>query len=344
MATEVDFFVTSTSNFYDTDVQDLQSVLASLNGETDSTAVDFGSFLLDEKAINSLSQNNNFNLFTPDTSPAVCFLYMFAFSYPHFQNSEAYLPSDQSSPPISPMSDLDLFGNGYSQQTNVSDSSDDDFNSSPFSYEVLITPMHNSHSASFQQIGEDMSSSSSSPVVNNNDFNWVPSSNFLNNDINTTSTFLFDPSSISTLTENSPFRTSCLPPLPCLSNDIPVTNANNNNDTHSKRSTKDSSSNAGKSTTKKRKKNQSDGSVAVPDLKNFVELSEDELLKLDSQQMELYLKNLNEYRTVGPEEDKELKKLRRLIKNREYAQSSRNKKKQYIEEMEEKVAVCAIFH
>lgn len=89
------------------------------------------------------------------------------------------------------------------------------------------------------------------------------------------------------------------------------------------------------SATKKRKKGQSgneDGKGAEASI-----LSEVELLKFDSNQMESYIKSVSSAKHVTPSQLKELKRVRRLIKNREYAQSSRNKKKQYVEEIEKKL-------
>jgi len=60
---------------------------------------------------------------------------------------------------------------------------------------------------------------------------------------------------------------------------------------------------------------------------NFVELPLEALYKFDSEKMENYLKQLLLNRKLSSEEEGELKKIRRLIKNREYAQSSRNKKR-----------------
>lgn len=69
----------------------------------------------------------------------------------------------------------------------------------------------------------------------------------------------------------------------------------------------------------------------------FVELNEEELLKLDSPQMELYIKAIRAAKSLTTAEDKELKRIRRLIKNREYAQNSRIRKKQVAEEMQSKI-------
>jgi hypothetical protein len=61
--------------------------------------------------------------------------------------------------------------------------------------------------------------------------------------------------------------------------------------------------------TKKRRR----GVTAEPQLPigGFVELSEDDLLKLDSKQMEVYIKNFTASRNVTPVHLKDLKKVRR---------------------------------
>jgi hypothetical protein len=65
--------------------------------------------------------------------------------------------------------------------------------------------------------------------------------------------------------------------------------------------------------------------------------TEEELLEFNSAQMEEYLKEVSATMNLTASELKELKKIRRSIKNREYAQSSRDKKKQFIEELEKKL-------
>lgn len=50
---------------------------------------------------------------------------------------------------------------------------------------------------------------------------------------------------------------------------------------------------------------------------------------------------LEAHKQISPEEERELKKQKRLIKNRESAQKSRQRRKAYIEELESKVAVLA---
>lgn len=70
---------------------------------------------------------------------------------------------------------------------------------------------------------------------------------------------------------------------------------------------------------------------------HFTELSFDDLIKLDGDQIELYIQTLHSHRNVSSAEEKEIKRVRRLIKNREYAQSSRNKKKEYVDIIEQEV-------
>jgi len=66
--------------------------------------------------------------------------------------------------------------------------------------------------------------------------------------------------------------------------------------------------------------------------------TEEELLKFDSNGMEQYIKELQATRTLSPHEEKEVKRVRRLIKNREYAQSSRDKRKVYVDELEKQIS------
>jgi len=58
-----------------------------------------------------------------------------------------------------------------------------------------------------------------------------------------------------------------------------------------------------------------------------VSLTRDQLLTISSQQVEDYTREIKKARSLTPAEEKELKRQRRLVKNREYAQQSRNKKK-----------------
>ena len=56
---------------------------------------------------------------------------------------------------------------------------------------------------------------------------------------------------------------------------------------------------------------------------------------------QLYPGNMEAQKQLSPEEEREMKKQKRLIKNRESAQKSRQRRKAYIEELEQKVAVLA---
>eukprot|EP01128_Nolandella_sp_AFSM9_P004995 TRINITY_DN2357_c0_g2_i1.p1 TRINITY_DN2357_c0_g2~~TRINITY_DN2357_c0_g2_i1.p1 ORF type:complete len:185 (-),score=56.11 TRINITY_DN2357_c0_g2_i1:42-575(-) len=79
--------------------------------------------------------------------------------------------------------------------------------------------------------------------------------------------------------------------------------------------------------TKKRKRSPQ---VVDPALA-FVFLSREELLCLSSKQLQARVASLQQQRKFTAAEQKELKRQRRLVKNREYAQTSRLKKKSAIE-------------
>eukprot|EP01125_Pyxidicula_operculata_P019867 TRINITY_DN7224_c0_g1_i1.p1 TRINITY_DN7224_c0_g1~~TRINITY_DN7224_c0_g1_i1.p1 ORF type:complete len:442 (-),score=134.92 TRINITY_DN7224_c0_g1_i1:178-1503(-) len=61
-----------------------------------------------------------------------------------------------------------------------------------------------------------------------------------------------------------------------------------------------------------------------------VKLTREQLLELSSQDYEAYVKQIQQARALSSEEQREVKRQRRLIKNREYAQTSRNKKKEFV--------------
>lgn len=66
-------------------------------------------------------------------------------------------------------------------------------------------------------------------------------------------------------------------------------------------------------------------------------LTRDELLTISSAQFEAYVNKLTEKRDLTSQEKSELKRQRRLIKNRESAQASRQRKKVNMEQLESKV-------
>jgi cell division protein FtsB len=65
-----------------------------------------------------------------------------------------------------------------------------------------------------------------------------------------------------------------------------------------------------------------------------VSLSRDQLLSLSSTDLEEYIQALSKQRRLSQEELRELRHQRRIIKNREYAQQSRKKKKSHYEVLE----------
>eukprot|EP01098_Paradermamoeba_levis_P009063 TRINITY_DN3755_c0_g1_i1.p1 TRINITY_DN3755_c0_g1~~TRINITY_DN3755_c0_g1_i1.p1 ORF type:complete len:443 (-),score=138.98 TRINITY_DN3755_c0_g1_i1:243-1454(-) len=68
-------------------------------------------------------------------------------------------------------------------------------------------------------------------------------------------------------------------------------------------------------------------------------LTRDDLLKFSSETLENLAQTLASARSLTEEERKQLKKQKRLIKNRESAQLSRQRKKYYLEELEKKISI-----
>lgn len=82
--------------------------------------------------------------------------------------------------------------------------------------------------------------------------------------------------------------------------------------------------------TKKRKRSSDSDSEEVDPSIAFVYLSRDDLLHLSSKDLQNRVEWLEKQRALSPTELKEVKRQRRLIKNREYAQTSRMKKRNAI--------------
>jgi hypothetical protein len=67
-------------------------------------------------------------------------------------------------------------------------------------------------------------------------------------------------------------------------------------------------------------------------------LSREQLLQISSKEFDDYRQKLNSHHILTPDEKENLKKQRRVIKNREYSQSSRQKKRQRVTELEERIS------
>jgi hypothetical protein len=89
---------------------------------------------------------------------------------------------------------------------------------------------------------------------------------------------------------------------------------------------------------------QSPDSSNEPAIRTAVTFTREELLKFTSEDLERFEKQITATRPLTPEEKKELKRQRRLIKNRESAQLSRRRKKERIDELEEAVTKLAHVH
>lgn len=70
----------------------------------------------------------------------------------------------------------------------------------------------------------------------------------------------------------------------------------------------------------------------------FVELTQDEMILLSGTEVEVYITALKAYRQLSQQDEKVLRTVRRLIKNREYAQSSRDKKKGFVQNLQNRVS------
>ncbi len=95
---------------------------------------------------------------------------------------------------------------------------------------------------------------------------------------------------------------------------------------------------------KKVKKNDAGAVDALVDPQTNLlnELSESDLLKCTGAEIDLYIEKLHEKRVVVDSDKQGLKVVRRLIKNRESAQKSRNKKNQELKEHKQWCSVLRI--
>lgn len=77
----------------------------------------------------------------------------------------------------------------------------------------------------------------------------------------------------------------------------------------------------------------------VPSPNDKVALPRDTLLQISSTSMEKYVETLQTSRQLSTDDQKELKRQKRLIKNRESAQLSRERKRAYIDQLEAKISL-----
>eukprot|EP00727_Mastigamoeba_balamuthi_P006814 m51a1_g2753 putative basic-leucine zipper transcription factor (601) ;mRNA; f:964113-966325 len=84
---------------------------------------------------------------------------------------------------------------------------------------------------------------------------------------------------------------------------------------------------------KRRGKRKRDDEAADPAALR-VRLPRDTLLRMSSSEVQNYMHQLSEERTLTAPEERELKRLKRLVKNRESAQLSRQRKRDYVDKLE----------
>jgi len=93
------------------------------------------------------------------------------------------------------------------------------------------------------------------------------------------------------------------------------------------------SNNGGRKSRKRQRTSNEDGNSKFPPQ---ISLPRDILLTISSEELENYIKQLKAGRTLNKEEERELKRQRRLIKNREYAHNARAEKNQFVTSLKQK--------